>query len=420
MLRKALFYNPVLSVAILLSPVVVISAGYFAWSDTNSTPGEVAAIVTVRAISPQRVAVRRTCTQPGTIHAFYEAKLYARVSGYLRELRVDIGDTVDAGQPLAVLDVPEMDKKVERLQAELLRAQCEQVRARADRDVASAQVESQRSQMALCEAELTRVQQLVKKQALTDQIRDESEHHLATAKAALHVAEAKLKAAAAEVEVAAARALSAQKELEEANAWRSYATLRAPFPGVINGRNVDLGDLVKSSDGHGHGVALFTIAKIDTVRLRVAVPERDVPWVAVGKKAEFRASSLPSQAFAGTITRLTSSLDPNTRTMGVEVDLANPGHRLLPGMFGHTTIVLEERADRLSLPTQAVHFEKAAKGYVLVVTSDSTVARVDVVTGQDDGQRIEILEGLVGHEQVIISQHAGLAAGQRVQHAQEQ
>jgi HlyD family secretion protein len=289
------------------------------------------------------------------------------------------------------------------------------VRARTERDVARALIENQRAQVALSRAELDRVQGLVKNKTLTEQIRDESQHHFAVAQAAFGVAEAKLKAAEAEVQVAGARTQIAQKELEEVNAWLGYATLRSPFRGVATGRNVDLGDLVKNSESNDrNGRPLFTVAQLDKVRMRVAVPERDVPWVKVGKKAEFRANSIPARVFPGTITRSACRVDPSSRTMLVEVDFANPDGTLVPGMYGEATLILDDRPDRLVLPTRAVHHDNAGKGSVLVAAADGKVCRVDVLTGQDDGKNIEILQGLTGQEQIITVQPAGLAPGQLV------
>jgi HlyD family secretion protein len=170
----------------------------------------------------------------------------------------------------------------------------------------------------------------------------------------------------------------------------------------------------------GHA-ALFTVSRLDKVRIRVPIPERDAPLVKEGKPAEFRAAEVfPGKVFTGKVSRLAGGLDGHTRTMLVEVDLDNPERALLPGMFGQVTLILEERSDRLVLPVRALRHDKAGQSYVLAVDAENKVCRIDVATGQDTGQRIEIPMGLTGQEQIITAQLAGLAPGQVVRCIAEQ
>ena len=199
----------------------------------------------------------------------------------------------------------------------------------------------------------------------------------------------------------------------------AYATLRAPFSGVVTTRGVDLGDLVSNTQKSSGEGALFTVSQIDKVRIRVPVPERDAPLVKEGKPAEFRSEAFPGKIFAGKVSRLASGLDRQTRTMQVEVDLDNLQHELLPGMFGQVMLLLEDRPDRLFLPTRALHHDSAGKVYVLAADAANKLCSLGIVTGQDDGQRIEILGGLSGQEQIITVQPAGLAIGQVVRCVQE-
>lgn len=442
----------VASAAVALALLTVVIAGFLtnrlsanrpeiapgSTADETSNRGQG---VGVRTIKPGVATLRRTSTQPGTVHAYSEAKVYARVSGYLKELKVDIGQRVEEGQILARVDVPELEKKRERWQAEISRLQAEQ-------ELAGVEVETARAQVLACEAQVGQARAGLKKaeallaadlsefgrieavaksgtldQGVLNEARNRHQAGLAgqqvaesaveVARANKTLAEAKLRAAQANEKTAAARTEVARKELGELATQIDYATLKSPFRGVVTTRGVDLGDLVDSTHKTSSD-ALFTVCDIDKLRIRVQVPERDAPLVDEGDAAEFRSDTFPGKIFPGKVSRLASSLDTHTRTMLVEVDLPNPERRLLPGMFGQVTLVLEERADRMVLPASAVQHEKGGGSYAYIVDSDSRARRVPMTVGFDDGHRIEIVEGLTGLERVVLSPTSRVTAGQAV------
>lgn len=184
-----------------------------------------------------------------------------------------------------------------------------------------------------------------------------SEAALSSQKANYNVAQAELKVARATAETAEAAKTVAQKQLEELEILTGYATLLAPFKGIVTHRTVDPGDLVQSgqTSSRTEKKPLFTIVQIDKVRVEVHIPERDVALADVGDKARFKHDALPGGAIEGKIARISKSLDPITRTMMVEIDFPNPNHKMLPGMFGQMTILLEESSDRLVLPAACIH-----------------------------------------------------------------
>jgi RND family efflux transporter MFP subunit len=402
----------------------------------------------VPVVRPTRATLRRTTSQPGTVHAYYEAKVYARVAGYLKELKVDIGDRLEEGQVLGRIAVPELEKKGARWQADIARLEAEQVQASADVETARAQVAAYEAQVGQARselkkteallaadlAELRRIEKVAKSGTLDQGVLNEAQNRYQAALAARQVAEsaveaakanetlakAKLQAAQANEKTAATRTEVARKELDELAALIDFATLRAPFRGVVTTRGVDLGDLVGDAHKPPSAGPLFTISHLDKVRLRVPIPERDAPLVREGKPAEFQSLDFPGKVFSGQVSRLASGLDRSTRTMLVEVDLDNPHHELLPGMFGQATVILDERPDRLVLPVRALRHDNGSKAYILAADAEGKVCRLDLVTGQDNGQRIEILQGLTGQEQIITAQLAGLAPGQKVRCVEEQ
>ena len=401
--------------------------------------------VPVRTVQVRKVTLQRETTQPGTLHAFYEARVQAKVTGYLKELYVDIGDVVEAGQVLGEIDVPEMMKSRERQEAELAKLEIYEERCRASLEVARfeisayqarveqalAEVKTPNAQRAADRSELERLETLVKTGAVTERVRDEARNRYEAAEAAcaaaeagsayakglLKVVQAKSRVAEVDVNIAAARIKVARKELEELDALVAYATLRAPFGGVITERNVDPGELVQNAQNSTRNdkEALFTVAQIDTLRIRVPVPEHDAPWVDVGDLTSFRPRVSNNNGIKGKVTRISKTLDTRTRTMMIEIDLPNARHKLLPGMFGEVTITVDSRPSCLVLPAGAVrHGERGEGSYVYVVGAASKVQHVSVITGLDDGHQIEIVAGLSGNEQVVTGPLARLSPEQRV------
>jgi RND family efflux transporter MFP subunit len=397
----------------------------------------------VPTVAVQTQTIERTSTQPATVHAFHEARSFAKASGYVSTLNVDIGSAVKAGDVLAVIDVPETVAQYGSAEAALMRLTAGVTQAQAQVAVAKASLlaadstrqqalaDEQRAdaQLIADEAEHTRVAELVKQRAVADRLLDEATNRLGAARAAKASVTATTAAAAAQVEVAKAQVAAAEADLlaaqadvqvgkmrlEELQALMSYAELRSPFDGVVVERRVELGDLVRNSQNTATTVEpLFVIAQTDKVRIRVAIPERDTPLANIGDSASITLQALPGQTFSGTVARLAGSLDERTRTMLVEIDLPNLDGKLLPGMFGQATILLESRAEQVALPASAVRYDEKGRSYVYIVDGNETIQVVDVSTGVDDGLQIEITSGLTGSERVVGPLLHRLSAGQKV------
>lgn len=341
-------------------------------------------VPSVQVITPQRKAISRTLTLPGSVEAFEKAKLYAKVAGYLDKIHVDIGDQVKKGQALAVLDIPEMAMEYAQAEAELAEAKARHVKAQADYD--------------LQKVELERSKSLREREAITQQELDE--------------AQAKHEAASAGVKLAQARIDNARAHLGKLKTLMAYATIKAPFDGVVTERFVDPGALVQVATSDVDVSPVVTVQRVDKVRVFVNVPEPDVPAVDQGDPATLVLSALPEKKFEGEVTRFASALDSSTRTMKVEVDFPNPERLLRPGMYGSLTLALETTAEAVTLPATALLSEKD-KMFVYVV-EDGQVRRIEVTTGMDDGIRVEILNGLHGGEQVIVAGASAVSDGSPV------
>lgn len=398
---------------------------------------------TVRLVAAERTTIRRTTTQPATIHAYHQAEIHAKVSGYLSELKVDIGQTVDKGDVLGVVALPEMQISYERQQAEIRRLQAEEQSAAAGVKLAEADVRAAEAQQAQAVAEVeqtnaqlnadtsefNRVSDLVEQKAVAARLLDEARQKLeasTSAKSAVQaalqsvvtsvsVARAKAAVAQAGVTAAAAQTDVARKDLEELAAMMQYAILKAPFRGVVTRRHVDPGDLVRNIQTAPESTRepLFAIAQVDRVRVRIAIPETEAPLIRVGNSVSLQLRSLPDQEFAGTISRLARRLDESTRTMLVEVDLPNPDGLLIPGMYAEATVTLQETPDALVIAATAVQFDKTGNSSVYVV-EDGAVRIVPVVLGHDDGRRIQILSGIDETARIAAGRIGRFKDGQRV------
>ena len=419
-------FRPLLFLAVV--PLALHGCGP-AGSTVHAANGSGAAeLLSVDVFSPEKKMLRRTTTQPATVHAYFQAEIHARATGYLRELRVDIGSEVEDGSVLGIVDVPEMIVRRERQEAVIQSRVAVEERAAADVAVAGASVESHdamldetlavirehEANLKKHEIEFQRVQTMVQDRAGTQQELDEAEAKYessrasvlasqagaVSAKANVALASAKLTAARADQASARAQTDVARRELEELDELMSFAILRSPLGGVVLERNVDPGDLVRETPSDRNDAALFVIAQLDRVRVRVSIPERDAPWVTVGDPATLILLSMPGQPLAAAVARTAASLHMGTRTLQVEIDLPNDDRALLPGMFGEVTIVLEEH-EALVLPAAAVHHDEVGNSHVYIVDGSDVVQVVDVSTGLDDGREIEIIGGLEGGERVI-------------------
>lgn len=391
-----------------------------------------------KTITPERVILKRSTSQPATVRALFEAKVSGRVPGHLKELRADIGDRVEEGQVLGVIDAPELPRRRERLKAEVDRWAAEETQARVevetseafvrvtDAQVAQARAEGKKAQARLDaeRAELRRIESIGKAGLIDQGVLNETRSRVQAAEAGVSAADsavtaaeagvehakAKHRLAKAAVESATARRQVAAREVEEVDVWIGYTRLLAPFRGVVTARGVDPGDLVGDPQKGGKSGPLFTVARVDRVRILVHLPERDAPWLDVGDAAEFRPEAFPGKSVSGTVARSAGALDPQTRTLAVEVELPNAEAKLLPGMYGQVTVVLEQRPGALVLPSGAVARDKAGTSRVYVLAADGAVRDVEVTTGLDDGHRVEVVRGLVGGERVVETPTAAMRA----------
>ncbi|MCP4247669.1 MAG: efflux RND transporter periplasmic adaptor subunit [bacterium] len=374
----------------------------------------------VEAVKPIRRTVNRDLRMPATLLARETTDIYAKTSGYVAAVRVDIGDRVQQAAVLLEVDVPEMHDELRQAEAVLAakRARVEAMQAKAAH--AELMIESARARLKRFEAEyqlgklnLERQTALRQGNAVPQQALDDAQSKLAVAEAQLLIAkagiaavEAEKRSALADVAVAEAEVVVAEADVARLRTLMAYASLRAPFSGVITRRMVDTGAFVRSA-ADGATTPLLTIDKTDRIRLVLDIPEPDAPFVRVGTAVQVFVQALGDEPLTATVSRTSFALNPKTRTMRAEVDLDNADGRLAPGMYAQVVVQLESTENALVIPSKAVRVRDRDL-YVLVV--DGGLAQKQPVSiGYDDGIWVQILEGLDGSETIITS--AGSAVG---------
>jgi len=373
---------------------------YVGGSTTMATAAQPESPAKVDVVRVRRGTVARRLVSNATLEAFEEADLFAKVSGYLKDVRVDIGDHVKQGQVLATVDVPEMEQELAESVAQL------ESRKRS-LEAADRQVEHNKADLVLQEVTFRRQNILNKDRWVSDQALDEIRAKADVAKADVKLAEANRELAASQVDLAAAT-------VEKNKALLAYARIVAPFDGVISVRRVNRGDLVQAPTA-SRTTPLFRIERIDTMRVFCDVPENEVPFVHLGAQAKLKVFGLGSEPIAGTVTRFAFRLDPETRNMRTEIDLPNPAERLYPGMYAEVSLELERRDDAFTVPLSAVGSD--ANGPFVYTVEDGRVMRKSVKVGLRDGSRIEVTDGISEEVAVLANAKAAPSAGTRVQAA---
>jgi RND family efflux transporter MFP subunit len=335
-------------------------------------------VATVEA-SPGTVSV----SLPGTTAAFAAASIYARATGYINRRNVDIGDRVKTGDLLAQLAVPELDDQISQNEATL-----EQLKSSLE------QAEANRT---LAEVTWGRDEPLVKKGVIALQQGDVIMQNLKSQKTA--TAAAKHKA-------------TAQKNvIKQLHQNRDYASVVAPFDGVITQRNVDVGALVQGNATSG--TFMFEIMQEDVIRVRTYVPQDAAFGVAPGIEAVVRVPELPDREFPGTVTRIADALQPGTRTLLTEVDIPNPDGALAPGIYCAVELHIPRKMPSVSMPAEAIIFNRNGMQVAVVSNGKAEIRKVRVK--RDLGTRVEVDAGIKAGDQVILNPPVNLADGSKVQ-----
>jgi RND family efflux transporter MFP subunit len=341
------------------------------------------ALPLVNVMQVKQAAGKSELVLPGNIQAVTEAPVLARASGYIRKRYADIGDRVKEGQLLAEIDAGELDQQVHQATASV-----EQTRSALEQATANLQQGKTNSEMSRLTYE--RWNALVAKGAVSRQDAD-------TYKAQFEASGQSVQSLEKAVAVAKSNIAVAEANLGRLTEMQSYLKVRAPFAGVITLRNVDTGALVNEGS-----TLLFRIAQTDRLRTYVSVPQSDSTSIRVGQVAQLKIPDLPSKMFSGTVTRTANALDPVTRTLLAEVQVANATGLLLPGMYSEVNFTTPRKEPPLLIRADAL-IVRGNGNLVAVVGEDNVVHFQKVQVGRDYGDQLEILGGLEMGERVAIS-----------------
>jgi len=332
------------------------------WTDDQAIP-------TVAVVLPDARALSATLDLPGRLEAYYRAPIFARVSGYLKSWRADIGARVKAGEVIAEIEAPDLDQQL--------------LQARAD-------LASQEASAKLSEATLTRRKSLLASNFVSMQEIDERTADLSNKKAAVN---------------------ASQANVERLEALAGYKKITVPFDGVVTARDTDVGALINA--GGGSGPPMFVISDISKLRVYVNVPQNYVPMVRVGAKAVISVPEYPNRTFPATVEASSRAVDVNSGTTRMQLVLDNSAGELLAGGYAKVRLNLQRDGVPLHIPASALIFNQ--KGLrVATVGADDKVVFKTVTIARDLGREIELGSGLSPDDRVIVAPPDGIADGDQV------
>ncbi|MBV9762189.1 MAG: efflux RND transporter periplasmic adaptor subunit [Acidobacteriaceae bacterium] len=397
---------------LLFAAIVIVAAAlavFFGWLPRHKRDQQIEeqakertqAVPKVQVLKVLRGPAMSELMIPGTTLAYEQAYIYARASGYVSRRLVDIGDHVRTGQLLAVIDAPDLDKQVAQARATLQQSESNLVQMQA--------------QLHLAAVTWDRYKVLVAKGVFSRQDGD-------TQEANYRVAEANVRAAENTVQ-------GNKENLDREIVLQSYERVTAPFNGVITDRNVDVGSLITAqgtglgvstattpgttqsgaqgnnqgasgnvsssvapSTGGSQGGEMFGVANLDPLRILVSVPEAYSSLVRVGQSANLTFQEQAQDNYRGTVTRTSASIDQNTRTLLVEVQVRNRNGRLIPGMYVVVNFVQLKAAPPLMAPGESIVVRNAQN--MLAVVENNYVHFRPVQIGRDFGNQTEIVSGI--------------------------
>jgi len=389
-----------LLLAVPLFGAMLISCGKDASAHADSKAETAAPEVAVTKVV--RRPMGRSLTVSSELVPFQDIDVFAKESGYVKQLLVDYGSHVKAGQLMAVLEIPELEANIQQDQS-AIKSLADQV-TNAEHQLG--RVEAQHKVLHLEYDRMNSVSQSKPGLVAQQEVDDVQGRDLA--------AEAQVEGAKSNVEMARSNLAAAQAKLQHDKALFDYARITAPFSGVVTQRYANLGTLMQAgTNSSTQAMPLVKLSQENLYRLVIPVPETYVSSVSLGDAVSVRVPAL-NQIFPGKVARFASDVHQQTRTMHTEVDVQNPKGTLLPGLYAEVTLTLNKDADALAVPLSAVDRE-SDQAAVDVVDSSGKVQIRQVVLGIETANDVEVLSGLNEGDQVVISDRSSLTAGEQVQ-----
>ena len=347
---------------------------------------EEAAIPTVAVTKPKLGVSGLQLVLPGDIQAWYEAPIYARVSGYLKNWYRDYGASVKAGDLLAVIDAPDLDGQFAAAQARL--------------NSMNAAAKARQAEMEFAKTTYDRWR-LSPKGVV-------SEQETTAKKGDFDGATARLDAAIADVK-------AAEGEVERLKALEQFKQITVPFDGTVTERNTDIGALINAGSGVGGGTGpvLFRIADAHQMRIFVQVPQGSSADMRDGIKAKLYLPQYPDKTFKADVSTTARAINMASRTLLVELHAENPDGLLQPGTYAEVHFDLPDNSNMVQIPTSALLFRTEGL-QVAVIGLDNKIMLRKVTLGRNLGAAVEVVKGLTPSDRVVDSPPDSLAAGDLV------
>ncbi len=328
------------------------------------------AIPTVAVVHPKHTAPAQEVVLPANVQAVHRLSHLRSHQRLLETWYADIGAHVKAGQLLAEIDTPEVNQQLRQALADLATAQA---------NVHLAQITSER------------YQDLLKTDSVSKQDADNAESDYAAKKSTVQSAQANV------------------KRLED---LQSFEKIYAPFDGVITARNTDVGALIDSGSSGGPRTELFHIAQPGRLRVYVNVPEAYSQAAKPGLTTGLTLSEFPGRTFQGKLVRTADAIDPNTRTLLVEIAVNNPTGELLTGAYAEVHLKLPTAQSSFTLPVDTLLFR--GEGLRVVVVNNNKAELRPITIGHDFGSSVEVVAGLIGQESVVVNPPDSIESGETV------
>jgi RND family efflux transporter MFP subunit len=363
----------VLIIAVVVATALLVSGIVSRVRAQKTLKAETAqvALTAVSVVSPKQTAPAEEIILPGNVQPFINSPVYARTNGYLKKWYFDIGAHVKKGQLLALIETPEVDQQLQQARSNLSTAQ---------------------ANLELATITKNRYQGLLKTHAVAQQ---DADNAVGTYNANKAIVQAD------------------QAAVEQYAALVSFEKLYAPFDGVITARNTDIGDLINSGSSTGVKTDLFHIAQPGMLRVYVNVPEEYSRGIKVGMTADLALAEFPGHTFQGNLVRTADAINMTTRTLLVEIDVANPTNTLLTGSYAEVHLKVPTQSSTFIIPVNTLIFR--SEGLRVGVVKDDKVTLTSVTAGHDFGNQIEIVAGLKPDDQIIINPPDSVVTGQQIQ-----
>jgi RND family efflux transporter MFP subunit len=366
--RRRLWVAACLTAAVAASVVVMglttrkmADAKLSEWTEDQAVP-------VVAVALPDTHGGKTTLDLPARLEAYTQAQLFARVSGYLKEWKADIGTPVKAGELLAEIDAPDLDQQIMQAQAAL----------------ASAQANSK-----LSDATLQRGQQLITSGWVSKQDLDQRSADAGNKQGMVK---------------------SAQADLDRLRVLEQYKRITAPFDGLVTARNTDVGALINAGAG---GPPLFVVSDTSRLRVYVNVPQNYVPSIRIGTRAKMSVPEYPGRSFSATVEASAQAVDVASGTTRMLLVVDNAAGELMTGAFANISFELAQPETAINVPASALMFNRHGLR-VATVGSDNRIVLKEVTISRDLGKEVEIGSGLNADDRVVVNPLEGLSSGDEV------